>query len=127
MIVAGIGCRRGVGADEVLATIAHALATTGVDRSQLDALATADDKISEDGITEAARRWSLPLIAVPHARLRAAGGGASTHSPRVMALKRVPSIAETAALAAAGEGARLLAPRLASSCVTCALAIGDGA
>jgi len=40
----------------------------------------------------------------------------------------VPSVSETAALAAAGEGVRLLGPRIVVGPVTCAIAIsGDKA
>jgi cobalt-precorrin 5A hydrolase len=34
----------------------------------------------------------------------------------------VPSVAETAALAAVGQGARLILPRIANATATCALA-----
>ena len=45
---------------------------------------------------------------------------------RVLDLKGVPSIAETAALAAAGRNARLLAARVSNREASCAIAIGEG-
>ena len=55
-----------------------------------------------------------------------AAPGALTHSQRVLDLKGVPSVAETAALAAAGRGARLLAARVSNKEASCAIAIGEG-
>ena len=48
---------------------------------------------------------------------------ASTRSERVLAVTGVPSLAEAAALAAAGPDARLLVRRVAVGPATCALAI----
>ncbi|NGO50535.1 cobalamin biosynthesis protein [Mesorhizobium camelthorni] len=51
-----------------------------------------------------------------------------THSARSQAVAGSPSVSEAAALAAAGEGARLLGPRIVVGQVTCALATsGDAA
>lgn len=74
-IVAGIGCRRGVTADEVLAAVAAAQARWHVGR--LDALATLPAKRGEPGIAEAARRLGVPHVA-------AAGAGARLLGPRLI-------------------------------------------
>ncbi|MBA3448684.1 MAG: cobalamin biosynthesis protein, partial [Pseudaminobacter sp.] len=51
-----------------------------------------------------------------------------SYSDLSLALAGTPSVSETAALAAAGQGARLLGPRLVLGSVTCALATnGDAA
>ena len=55
-------------------------------------------------------------------KLAQAGGRAITRSARVQSLLGVPSVAETAALAAAGPTSRLCGPRLAVGRVTCAIA-----
>jgi cobalt-precorrin 5A hydrolase len=57
--------------------------------------------------------------------LEAANPRTLTRSTRSMAAMNVHSVAEAAALAAAGPNARLLAPRIAVGPVTCALAEGD--
>ncbi len=124
MIVAGVGSRRGVSQQDVCAAIDAALARAGLPRARLEAIATPAIKGGEAGIAEAAATLGLPLILVPQSRLEAMAGQAQTHSERVVALLRVPSAAETAALAAAGTSARLLGPRLALGAVTCALAEG---
>jgi cobalt-precorrin 5A hydrolase len=46
-----------------------------------------------------------------------------TRSHRIEALRQVGSVAEAAALAAAGPGAMLLLRRIASAGATCALAL----
>ncbi|TCT08124.1 cobalamin biosynthesis protein [Aquabacter spiritensis] len=127
MIVAGIGSRRGVATEEVLAAIDAALARAALSRDALDALATPAIKGGEPGIAAAAAALGLPLILVPQTQLEAVAARAQTRSERVVALLRVPSAAETAALAAAGPAAHLLGPRLALGMVTCALAGGERA
>lgn len=125
MIVAGIGCRKGASADAIEAAIDGALKACGLERKALSALATAADKGLEPGLRAAAERLSLCLILVGEAELRRASGSVLTVSERVVALKGVPSIAESAALAAAGPQARLLAPRVSSGPAVCAIARGD--
>jgi cobalt-precorrin 5A hydrolase len=122
MLVAGIGCRKGASGDQIAAAIASALATTDRRREALDVIAAPAAKIGEPGIAAAACALGVPLVLVPQNDLEAAGARAQTHSERVVALMGVPSVAETAALAAAGPSARLLAARIAVGPVTCALA-----
>lgn len=125
MIVAGIGSKRGVSAEEVLAAFDAALARADLARADVALMASPAVKGGEAGISEAAAQLGLPLVLVPQAQLEAASSRTKTHSERVVALLRVPSAAETAALAAAGPSARLLGPRLALGSVTCALAIRE--
>lgn len=125
MMVAGIGCRRGATADAVLSAFEMALDHCDIARPQIAALATAVDKSAEAGIADAARSLGLRLLFLTPEQLHAASAGALTISERVLSLKGVPSVAETAALAAAGSGARLLGPRVATPTVTCAIAVGD--
>lgn len=127
MIVAGIGSKRGVTVEEVLAALDAALARAGIARDGLSLIAAPAVKGGEAGISEAAARLGLPLVLVPQSQLEAASGRTQTHSERVVALLRVPSAAETAALAAAGADARLAGPRLALGPVTCAIAIREDA
>ena len=126
MIVAGIGCRRGAAVAAIEQSIEAALAECRMDRSALDALATASEKGEEPGLREAANRLSLPLILVSEPQLVLAAERALSVSQRVLDLKGVPSIAETAALAAAGRNARLLAVRVSNREASCAIAIGEG-
>lgn len=122
MIVAGIGCRRGTSADQIEAVIAAALARVGLEQQQLALIATAALKGGERGIMDAAAARGVPLVLVPQNDLEAAGVRTLSHSERVVAITGVPSVAEAAALAAAGASARLIAPRIAVGPATCALA-----
>jgi cobalt-precorrin 5A hydrolase len=126
MIVAGIGSKRGVTLDEVLAALDAALTRADLHRDDVALLAAPAVKGGETGISEAAATLGLPIILVPQTQLEAASSRAQTRSERVVALLRVPSAAETAALAAAGAQAELLGPRLALGPVTCALARRSG-
>lgn len=64
MIVAGIGSRKGVSANEVFSAIEAALAGHGLAVDALSALATTGFKRDEAGILLAAQRLRLPLIVV---------------------------------------------------------------
>jgi cobalt-precorrin 5A hydrolase len=129
-MIAGIGCRAGTSAQEIdaaiEAAIVAALARAGVSTATLTALATSLAKADEPGIAAAARARGVTFVVVPQCDLEAAGERVATRSERVLALTGVPSVAEAAALAAAGPSSRLLGPRVAVGPATCALAIaGD--
>jgi cobalt-precorrin 5A hydrolase len=121
MIVAGVGCRKGVQPAEVEAVILAALQRAGVTVSELQLIATMDAKSGERGIEVAATAMRVPLVLVTRADLVTASMRAATRSERVNALVGVPSVAEAAALAAGGPAARLIAPRIAVGLATCAL------
>jgi cobalt-precorrin 5A hydrolase len=123
MIVAGIGCRKGVLAADIKAAIVAALAETGVAASELRLIATAAAKGSEPGVVAAASAIGVPLVLIAPGDLAAAATRATTRSERVIALVGVASVAEAAALAAAGPAARLMAPRIVVGPATCALAV----
>ena len=122
MIVAGIGCKRGANPEDINAAITKALDACNLAPTRLDALATASDKCDEPGIRAVAAQRDLPLIDVSKADLENAAPRALTSSNRVQAIKGVPSICETAALAAIGAQARLLAPRVTNATATSAIA-----
>jgi cobalt-precorrin 5A hydrolase len=123
VIIAGIGCRKGVSAAQVGDAIAAALARAGL--QHLDLIATPVAKGAEPGIVAAANALSVPLVLVPPRELENATPRTITYSERVVALTGLPSIAEAAALAAGGPSARLMAPRTAVGPVTCALAASE--
>lgn len=128
MIIAGIGSRKGVSVEDVLAAIETAIEAHGLAMSALSALATATLKQDEEAIPAAGRALSVPVIIVDDATLQAASAGTLSKSDLSQALAGTPSVSEASALAAAGEGAKLLGPRIVVGPVTCALAIsGDAA
>jgi cobalt-precorrin 5A hydrolase len=125
MIVAGIGCRRGTSAPDIEAAIRAALAQAGVGADALDAIATIAAKHDEAGIVAAAASLGVNVVLIPDAEFETVSARTETKSERVLALTGVPSVAEAAALAAAGPSARLISPRLVLGAATCALAISE--
>ncbi len=121
MIIAGVGCRRGAPAPDVEAAIRAALSRAGLGCAALDAIATMTAKQSEAAITAAAAKLGVSVVLVSDAELKAAGERTVTRSARV----GVPSLAEAAALAAAGPAGRLISPRLVLGQATCALAASE--
>ena len=127
MMVAGVGCKAGTAAGAIEAAIAEALARAGLSTETLTALATSCAKGDEPGIAAAAKARGLAFVVVPQHDLEAVSGRVVTRSARVQALTGVPSVAEAAALAAAGPASRLLGPRVAVGPATCALAVSGDA
>jgi cobalt-precorrin 5A hydrolase len=127
MIVAGVGCKRGAPAPDIEAAIRAALERAGIASHALDCIATTVAKNDEAGIAAAAVKFGVGVVVVPDDALKAAGERTSTRSARVLALTGVPSVAEAAALAAAGPSARLIGPRLVIGAATCALAASGAA
>ena len=89
----------------------------------LTALATVDTKAQGTALQSLAQALNLPVVAVPPADL--AIQTVLTHSARVHALYGTGSMAEAAALAAAGPGARLLSIRAQSEDGTATAAIAE--
>lgn len=116
MIVAGFGFRSGVTQMALREALARAGGAEGVTH-----LATLAAKAP--GLQPLAEALGLPVIALEAAALR--GQTTLTRSGRVEALFGVGSIAEAAALAAAGPGARLRGPRAVSANGTATAAIAE--
>lgn len=126
MIVAGIGCRKGTSSAAIEDAVTAALAACGLARTRLDALATHATKRDEPGLRELAELWQLRLLAFTAEEMTRHAPNVETVSQRVVELMGVPSVAEAAALAAAGRGAHLLTARVNNAGATCAIAEGEG-
>ena len=124
-LAAGIGFRRGTRADEIAALITQALGQVGAAPGDLTAIATAADRATEPAITDAAARYGLSPCPIIAEALAARDAELATRSARIEHLRGVGSVAEAAALAAAGPDSRLALPRIASGGATCALARGQ--
>jgi len=125
MIVAGIGCRKTISAAQVESAIAAALLHNQLDGRRLGLIAVPAAKGAESGIVGAAAARGVLLVLIAQDALEAADSRTLTRSVRSKDTLNVQSVAEAAALAAAGPHSRLLAPRVAVGPVTCALAEGD--
>lgn len=116
MIVAGFGFRAGVS----LSSLREAFALAGQGNPPVTHLATAQDKTG--ALIPLAEALGLPLAGISPEALAAVP--TMTRSAASLAARHVGSVAESSALAAAGPGARLLAPRQISAdrMATCAIA-----
>jgi cobalt-precorrin 5A hydrolase len=121
-LIAGIGCRRGATSHDIITLVRRALAAASGDGVILGALATPRFKADEAGLQDAATMLGVPLTLVDEAALIAVQSRCATRSLHAEATTGIASVAEGAALAAAGDNAILLLPRIAGSGVTCALA-----
>ncbi|WP_078850016.1 Rv2231c family pyridoxal phosphate-dependent protein CobC [Streptomyces sp. NRRL F-5126] len=122
-LTVGVGARRGVTADEVIALVADALLDGGLRPARVARLATLDARTDEPGLVAAAARLGVPLrgyaaealaaVEVPHG------------SEAVRAAVGTGSVAEAAALAGGGVllvGKRRAAAGTATCAVACAVA-----
>jgi len=125
VIVAGVGCKRGAPMRDIETALHTALARAGVNANDLSAIATGEAKQGERGIETVAAKLGVRLMLISNGELKAAGDCATTRSDRLLALIGLPSLAEAAALAAAGPSARLIVSRLIVGAATCALAASD--
>ncbi len=121
MKVAGFGFRSGV----TRASFEDVLAQAGGPEG-LDAMATAEDKVAVAALRKLSIRLDLPLLAIRIGDIAAAPASLSPRAPERYGGR---SLAEAAALIAAGPGARLVAGRFTSADgkATLAIAEGDGA
>jgi cobalt-precorrin 5A hydrolase / precorrin-3B C17-methyltransferase len=125
-LAVGVGASRGVGAEEILLLIGQALDEAGLSPHCVAELATVDAKAREPGILAAAERLGVPLRVHPPGALAEVPVPNPSDAPR--AAVGTPSVAEAAALLAAGTGAELLVPKRRSApegrptMATCAIA-----
>jgi cobalt-precorrin 5A hydrolase len=122
MIVAGIGLRPGTTEADVRACLDAALAAAELMPGTALRLATLGSRAGEAGLIAVAKARKAELVAVPDEALAGYEAACATRSTRIAGLYGVGSVAEAAALAAAGPGAVLIQPRIATARVTCALA-----
>lgn len=119
-LVAGVGCNKGTGADEIMELIRGTLLREGISVHSLRALATIDMKKDEIGLQRAAEGLGVPMlffspeeietVNVPHPSLT------------VKRHMGVESVCEATALLGVGKG-DLIIPKLKSRNVTLALAL----
>lgn len=105
-LTVGVGARRGVSVAEVCGAIEEVLRRAGLPPDAVARLATVDVRAAEPGPAGAAARLGVPLCSYSPAAL----ANADVPNPSQAALRSAgtPSVAEAAALLAAGEKARLL-------------------
>jgi cobalt-precorrin 5A hydrolase/precorrin-3B C17-methyltransferase len=100
-LVAGVGCSRGAGADEIVGLIEASLEEAVLSRKSVAALASIDAKRDEAGLLEAAKRLQVPIRFHPAADLSAAE--VPNPSEVVRGAVGTPSVAEAAAISCGAE------------------------
>nr|WP_240495222.1 Rv2231c family pyridoxal phosphate-dependent protein CobC [Streptomyces showdoensis] len=119
-LVVGVGARSGAEVAEVLELVGSALREAGLGGGDVTALATLEARAAEPGIAGAAARLGVPVRAFRSEEL--AGVPVPHPSGRALAATGTASVAEAAALRAAGPGAVLVVPKRKARSVTCAVA-----
>ncbi|HUH67327.1 MAG TPA: cobalamin biosynthesis protein [Syntrophales bacterium] len=119
-VIVGIGCRRGVKAETIIAAVDKALHKARVERADVRLLASADVKKNEKGLLEAARLLGIPLRFIGSEEIRASKKKFA-RSAFVEEMVKLPAVAEPAALLA-GRRTRLILPKMTSGPVTVAVA-----
>lgn len=117
--IAGLGFRSGA----TLAALREALIRAEAQGGPVDLIATIPAKAADPALTALGAERGLRIVAVS-----VAGVATPTQSPRIRAMHGTGSVAEAAALVAAGPGARVTVIRLSSSdgMATCAIAEAQG-
>ena len=115
-LVAGVGCSRGAGAEEIVDLLDASLGEAGLSRKSVAALASIDVKRDETGLLEAAEWMNIPLRFFPAEVLSAAE--VPNPSELVRGVVGTPSVAEAAVLS---SGAGLVLEKRKSANATVAV------
>ncbi len=121
-LIVGIGLRPGTSEAEIAACLDRALVAAGFAGEPIPRIATLAARSAEPGLLALAKARVAELVAIPDDALKGFEASCATRSTRIASLYGVGSVAEAAALAAAGPGGVLVQPRIATARVTCALA-----
>jgi cobalt-precorrin 5A hydrolase / precorrin-3B C17-methyltransferase len=115
-LVAGVGCSRGAGAEEILALLRRSLAEAGLAEKSVAGLVSIDVKRDEAGLLEAAEKLDVQIHFHSGQALRAVE--APNPSEVVRAAVGTPSVAEAAVVS---SGAELVLEKRKSANVTVAI------
>ncbi len=119
-LVVGLGTTSDATGDEACRAISAVLADAGLSELALGLVATIDRRAGHPAVEAVAERWRLPVRSFPAPALDAVE--VPTPSEAVARAVGTRSVAEAAALAAAGPGGRLVVDKVVCGRVTVALA-----
>jgi cobalamin biosynthesis protein CbiG len=119
-LVVGVGARPGTAAEDLMAAVAGALAEVNLPVADVGVLATIDRRAGEAGVlaVAASRRWKVVSLTSDEL----ASIDVREKNERVAAAVSTGSVAEAAAIAAAGPGGVLILPKRIAGGVTVAIA-----
>jgi cobalt-precorrin 5A hydrolase len=119
-VIVGIGCRRGTPAGLIVAAVREILAEAGIALEEVRLLASADVKVDEAGLLEAAETLGVPIRFIASEEIRVSLRKFS-HSDFVAKKVNLPAVAEPAALLA-GRRTRFICRKKTYNGITIALA-----
>ncbi|MFZ2633136.1 MAG: cobalamin biosynthesis protein [Desulfosalsimonadaceae bacterium] len=119
-VIAGIGCRKGASADDIIRALGAALSEAGLGFDDVRLLASADIKQMETGLQEAAKRLNIGLRFISSDTIRSSFREFD-RSKFVMSKVNLPAVAEPSALLAGSRTCLILKKRVYNQ-VTVALA-----
>ena len=122
MIIAGLGFTSSATDEEIICAIKEAFECHDLRLDDLRLLATIESKKNAHALASAAQILRLPLEFITREELERASKYVITQSQISIAATGLPSLSESAALAALNSDGRLLGPRTVLGPVTCALA-----
>jgi cobalt-precorrin 5A hydrolase len=120
-VIVGVGCRRGVKSERIVAAVQEALKEADMQLSQVRLLSSASIKADEEGLSAAAQELGIPLRFIADEEIRRSKREFD-HSPFVEEKINLPAVAEPCALLA-GRRTRLVLPRRSYDGITIALAV----
>ena len=118
----GVGCARGVAGLVLAQHVERVLADAGLSAAAVACVVSVDLKADEPAVQALAATLRVPARFFSPERLLAETGRLTSRSAATFAATGCWGVAEGAALAAAGEGGRLLVPKRIGAGVTCAVA-----
>ncbi|XVV17236.1 cobalamin biosynthesis protein [Actinoplanes sp. CA-131856] len=121
-LVVGLGARRDTDVAVLRAAVDEVLAAAGIAAGAVGVLATVERRAGESSVRRLALDLGWRLVGLSPEEL--AGQDVPHPSAVVAAAAGTPSVAEAAALCAAGPGAALVVPKTVFSSVTVAVARG---
>lgn len=119
-LIVGVGCRRGAKAESIIEAIREGLRRAGARLSDVRVLASADVKMHEEGLLQAAEKLGLSLRFVSSEEIITTAKK-FTRSKFVAAKVKLPAVAEPSALLA-GRRTQLILPKNIIHGVTVAIA-----
>jgi len=127
LYIAGLGCRKGCSAEELLALLQAALVQSKLVFAELAGLATSEHKQAEAGLLRLSEQTGLTLALLSAAELDRYDARLEQRSTLSLSITGSAGVAESSALAQAerlsGQPARLLCPKIRSANATCAIAV----
>ncbi|MBR1892193.1 MAG: cobalamin biosynthesis protein [Lachnospiraceae bacterium] len=124
VVYAGIGCKRGKGFESIEALFDETMAKINIEPESIKGVATVDIKENEEGIRKFVRERKYNFQTFPAENLKRLKGK-FTASAYVARAVGVDNVCERAAVAAAGDGAKLICKKTIGDGVTVAFAISD--